>query len=46
MRSRSASRNQEGFSFHAGLVMGSSTHLMAIGFCVAAISAASSAELS
>jgi hypothetical protein len=46
MRSRSATRNQEGFSFQAGLVIGCSTHLIAIGFCVAAISPASSAELS
>ena len=43
MRSRFASRNQEGFSLHAGLAIDSSTHLMAIGLCVVAISRASSA---
>src|SRR5258706_15208563 len=45
MRSFSAMRNQDGFSFHAGLVMGSPRHLIAIGFwVVAAISAISSLD--
>jgi len=44
MRSFSAMRNQDGFSFHAGLVMGSPRHLIAIGFWVAAIRAISSLD--
>src|SRR5258708_20904364 len=46
MRSFSAIRNQDGFSFHAGFVMGSPRHLSAIGFWVAAMSAVSSVDAS
>src|SRR5260370_8173759 len=46
MRSFSAIKNQDGFSRHAGFVMGSPRHLSAIGFWVAAIIAGSSVHAS
>src|SRR2546421_7855796 len=46
MMSLFAMRNHDGFSFHAGWVIGSTRHLAAIGFCAAAITAVSSAEAS
>jgi hypothetical protein len=44
MRSFSAMRNQVGYSLQAGLVIGSSRHFRAIGFCVAAMRAVSDAD--
>src|SRR5262245_7824434 len=46
IRSRSATKYQDGFSFHAGVVIFSAMQLTETGFCVAAMSAVSSAVAS
>src|SRR5262249_34619715 len=46
IRSRSATRYQDGFSFQAGVVIFSAMQLIETGFCVAAMSAVSSAVAS